>query len=41
LGCDHDLSSCFAVNDLLPALGVWCRPRWRQGQALRVAYGKP
>ena len=23
--------------DLLPALGVWRRPRWRQGQALRVA----
>ena len=25
--------------DLLPALGVWRRPRWRQGQALRVAAG--
>ena len=29
------------INGLLPALGVWRRPRWRQGQALRVAYGQP
>ena len=26
---------------LLPAWTLWCRPRRRQGQALRVAYGQP
>jgi len=29
------LSFCFRL------LGVWRRPRWRRGQALRVAYGQP
>jgi hypothetical protein len=37
-----DLLPAFGFDlDLLPAVGVWRRPRRRQGQALRVAYGQP
>jgi hypothetical protein len=28
-------------DSVLPALAVWRRPRWGQGQALRVACGQP
>jgi hypothetical protein len=30
----HDLLPVSVIKNLLPAVGVWCRPRWRQGQAL-------
>ena len=41
LGVDLEPSWIWVGVDLLPALGVWRRPRWPQGQALRVAYGQP
>ena len=51
LGVDLELASGFGVDlepswlgvgvDVLPAWELWRRPRWRQGQALRVAYGQP